>query len=248
MKAIYKVINAKGKVLIDTHNNHAACFASYNLHSSTYNGTNTVEISIPKGGSEPGTPLSYEKVRDHIVELSNSGFPCLLKENATGYTVVIKESDCLNKSHMRVTIDYVRLLWEGHVTIEHYYRLPVAFRQHYDYFLTLQAMAIQVRPGGHSIASVNYQCVIPAKRILDHLRMNRSHCKGTHTVYYDLQAACKREYAPFMALVAETYRTQKMPKKLVVLPEFKPQFQPKNGIASTVRKIIRRKSPVPAMA
>lgn len=242
VKTLYKLIGEAGGTVIPI-NDHAICFHAYRAlpAKGTY-GKNTLKIYLHKAGTrKPLTTLPYETVKHHISGLSSAGFPCLLEEDIKLYIITVKEENYLNKTHVRIAIDFIRLLWEGESLIRSYKDIPPKLRQNYDYFSLIQALSCYVVVNHHSIASRRYNCVIPAQRLLDYLRKNRDHSKGTFHVYSAMRDECIKDYGFFKSMVGQAHATGQTPDELPPLPPFKPLFKPKVGIISSVCKIIRRR-------
>lgn len=250
----YRVLSPKGRVLIDN-SAGAACFAQYNLYEKVYNGTNVVDIKIYTHKSNPHlkpgiplitTPFSLDQVKDHIVELVKIGFPIrLIDTGADYYQIEINEADCINQSHMRLTIDFLRICWENPIIMEKMHGLPKSYRDKHNYFMLLQAVSIHNRGTGHSLPCQQYNFCLSSDEVNTFLRTNKKHGCGSVKVWFAMMDK-KLKYQAFVEEVRLALAGRIPAKVFDTLSLGSKKELAKPSLSSAVRKIVRRKTPVMA--
>lgn len=250
MSSHYRILTPKGTVVADA-SGGAGCYGTYTHHP--WNGKNVVEIFIKKTRSGyNGTPFTREQVKDYIVNLINSGFPCRLHEEAKQYVVTIEEKYYYNFSHMRTMLDYIRTLWEGVIIPRQYYSLPESYRSQHDFFMLIQAISI-LHPitTGYPVPSGSYQSIVPSHELLDYCRKNRSHHKGCQHLWHELREGGTKaprsvwtnsKYAPFIREVKDMIAGK--PPKVIFDTLSKHNasvIRKPSEAAVTLRKLVRRK-------
>jgi hypothetical protein len=198
----YGVENADGTMEINRLINPEICFSSYNFEDDGGFGDRKVIVLIKKDYSPYNCERQSEfifnsgKVREHVKLMAKAGFPMkVVDENDEEFRVELFESEHFNKSHMRISLDFLRLLWEKDINqvLVSYYKLSYREKHLFSYFETLQYL--QAKAGcmsyGHPLPSSPYgdNCtIIPQKVVLEFLKDHPDHDSGSYSVWNSISS------------------------------------------------------------
>ncbi len=197
---LYTVKNNKTGVITGSEISHNICFAAYN--PKDYDPNNTIKIFILKeyqSGIYAEMIFTKEQVFNHLEKLNNLGFPLKFVEEDQRYVVTLEEKEYLNKTHIRVALDFIRLLWETDINkiLKKYYEMSVE-NQEGDYLEILQAIQATIKINqGHTLPSGGYyqnaNTIFSSKECIEALSKNKNHMHGSGALWRELQEKIKEQ-------------------------------------------------------
>jgi hypothetical protein len=194
---LYSVEDSKGKALISHLNPSygAACFADYNFRRGTGGfGENLIHVHVLKSygkkkdiyssGAGANNLFSKEQIVHHLERLAKHNLPTHLQEKDDRYVITLKESEYMNRAQVRLSLDYVRMLWENYLSrvLVKYFELPEKTRKRKDYLLLLQVIQVKIN-NEEGYGSAHYlPCsenkVVTARQIFRYLKENFNSLKS----------------------------------------------------------------------
>jgi hypothetical protein len=197
----------------------AACFSSYvgkeELDGSTIELLVKKDYSTFKCGRYTEMVFTHKEVLRFLKELrSECGFCFEIREEPDQYVILLHEEDYINVSHVRIALDFVRLLWEKDINeiLKTYFKLSPAFVREHGTFLVLQAIqAIQGHSNyGHKLPCASSGKIVTVDEMTKFLKDNPKHCSGSQSAW----TGCKGyNSAELIKAVTEASKEASMPKE-----------------------------------
>lgn len=184
----YSVTSPEGENFIDfsPNKNHGdICYARYNAAHSGKSvrefESNIFHIFISKTWSSVAHSVShatftFENLSYIINKFIEAGFPVhYVNQDEYCYTICLHEADYVNRSHLRLFLDFFRAFWEGGLNQVgfKYLSTPQEVRDHYDIILLLQICHLSCYlPAGHGLPCTgSYKTgYIKAEELINYLK------------------------------------------------------------------------------
>jgi hypothetical protein len=179
------------------------CFSDY-AYSPRDFGKRIVSIKVLKEYGEAylaNMLLTKNQVYDYIRKMNAIGFKCKIKNNVDHYLISFDERDYLCLSHVRIALDFIRLLWEDHINVTLdvlYNKLPKSFVRKYKgeaFFEFIQGLSFFMvkyfrKKGsyGHMLPCVNYLykrdfSIVSLQKMREFFSDNNKHSSGSYAVW-----------------------------------------------------------------
>ncbi len=165
----YAVYTKDGTAAIDQLKTPYICFAAYNNYakeSLKKFGENRIEIKVLKKYEThllAEMLFNSEQVHFHIEKLASIGFSAYVVENKDEYRIFIHENDYICKNHLRIALDFIRLLWEKDINqvLDKYFKMSPEITSKHDYLLVLECIWTHIQSkgrsnNGHSLPNSSY--------------------------------------------------------------------------------------------
>ncbi len=228
---IYKVVDKDGITIVGDENSVAACFSKYVYSNQKFNKTNicyiylpivpTAKKSIYTNVSNNVTTLNDEQIVEYFSQLDKAGFKNSLIKEPNRYVLKVEEKDYLNLSHLRIGLDYFRMLWEDvqNKTLPLFYNsFSEDFRQKlyqkFGWFETIQAYYMYLFHLGKNVGCHYCPCynmlhglsvgsALSPKEIFEYFESFGNHKEGSYEVYQEINNLKSGKVLPNYALDAE---------------------------------------------
>lgn len=153
----YTVKDPKGTILFGNRTGANSCFYSYAFNQNGFVGNREIDVYIkkeyPKGGSiynqgmTCGSDFTVPQLQEYCEGMNAWGFPMEFRDNGTDYSFFLKECDYFCLGHVRVALDWLRLLWESGMPkiYKKYLSFPKEVKESMPMMEIMQLLSIQMR-------------------------------------------------------------------------------------------------------
>lgn len=228
----YRVAHGK-KVLLDYSEKPAACFGEYNYQYSSNAiksfPENVVELHVRKeyrADTAAKMLFTEEEIKLIVSDLRECSFPYTMETQNDRYVITTKEADYINRSHVRTSLDFVRMLWEKDINkiLKKYLSIDRCFVRQHTPFKVIQAVSVALKSvimTGHTVPS-SIHGIIDLESFMKLLKDNPQHSNGSQDLWRTYFSSADRtqikaENEAFVNEVKELINPPEVKKELILV-------------------------------